>query len=197
MIRINLLPFRAARKRENIKRQITVYCLSVALLLVAMIYTFIYLNSSLADAKQEQKSINNDLKKYEETIKIIDELDKKIRLIEDKLEVIKKLEKGKTGPVRLLDEIAMAVPKNKLWLDSLTESRGNLALKGTARDNETVADFMVNLDKTISINAVDLQSIQAVIQEGRSLSKFTLNCETYAHIKEDESGKKGKKKRKK
>jgi type IV pilus assembly protein PilN len=190
MIRINLLPFRAARKRENIKRQITVYCLSVALLLVAMIYTFIHLNSSLADAKEEQQRLNNELKKYEETIKQINELNKKIKLIEEKLGVIKKLEEGKTGPVRLLDEIAMAVPKNKLWLESIRESQGNLSLSGTARDNETVADFMVNLEKMVSINTVDLQSIQAKVQEGLNLSKFTLNCKTYAYESGNKKGKK-------
>ena len=192
MIRINLLPFRAARKRENIKRQIMVYCLSTALLLVVMIYIFLHLNNSLAEAQEEQKRLNADLIKYEDTIKRINELDKKIRLIEDKLGVIKKLEEGKTGPVRLLDEISMAVPKNQLWLESLSEAKGNLSLKGMARDNETVADFMINLEKTVSISMVDLKSIQATVQEGLNLSKFSIECKTYAHLKENETTKKGK-----
>jgi len=181
MIRINLLPFRAARKRENIKRQITIYCLSVALFLVGMVYLFMFLNSRIAEAKNEQARLNAELKKYEETIKLINQLDREIKLIEEKLEVINTLEKGKTGPVRLLDEIAMAVPKDDLWLDTLTESQGMLQLRGTARNNETVADFMVNLEKTVSIKAVDLVSIQSVTQEGYNLAKFSLNCTTYAH----------------
>ena len=34
MIRINLLPFRAARKKENVRRQISLFLLSLAFLLV-------------------------------------------------------------------------------------------------------------------------------------------------------------------
>jgi type IV pilus assembly protein PilN len=36
MIRINLLPFRAARKKENIRRQLSIYVLSVVCLLLLM-----------------------------------------------------------------------------------------------------------------------------------------------------------------
>ena len=185
MIRINLLPFRAARKRENIKRQISVYVLCVILLLVGMLYTFLQLNGKLGDARNTQASLKKELGKYEQTIKRIDELDKSIQLIEQKLEVIKKLEQGKQGPVRLLDELAEAVPKNRLWLEALAESGGSLTLRGAARDNETVADFMVNLERAEHIKSVDLQSIQAAEEEGVQLAKFTLNCKTYAFQAEE------------
>jgi len=176
MIRINLLPFRAARKRENIKRQITVYALSVVLLLVAMAYTFMQLNSKLSDVQAQESGLNSELKKYKKTIARINELDKKIQLIEKKLDVIKKLEAGKQGPVHLLDEIAKAVPKDKLWLSALTESKGNINLKGSAKDNETVAAFMVNLEKSYLISSVDLQSSRASAIKGVSVSEFTLKC---------------------
>jgi len=42
MIRINLLPFRAARKKENIRRQISVFVLSVVCL--ALLMGFVFLN---------------------------------------------------------------------------------------------------------------------------------------------------------
>ena len=38
MIRINLLPFRAARKQENIRRQITIFGTSVLMVVLALIY---------------------------------------------------------------------------------------------------------------------------------------------------------------
>jgi type IV pilus assembly protein PilN len=197
MIRINLLPFRAARKRENIKRQISVYVLCMILLLVGMLYTFLQLNGKLNDARDTQVSLKKELGNYEKTIQRIDELDKRIKLIEKKLDVIKKLEEGKAGPVRLLDELAQAVPRDRLWLEALAESGGSLTLRGSAKDNETVADFMVNLEKAKHIKAVDLQSIQATEQEGVMLAKFTLNCKTYAFQPEEPvtKGKKGRRKK--
>jgi type IV pilus assembly protein PilN len=198
MIRINLLPFRAARKRENIKRQISVYVLCMILLLVGMLYTFLQLNGKLNDARDTQVSLKKELGNYEKTIQRIDELDQRIQLIEKKLDVIKKLEEGKAGPVRLLDELAQAVPRDRLWLEALAESGGSLTLRGAAKDNETVADFMVNLEKAEHIQSVDLQSIQAKEEEGVMLAKFTLNCKTYAFQPEEPvtKGKKGRKRTK-
>jgi len=197
MIRINLLPFRAARKRENIKRQISVYVLCMILLLVGMLYTFLQLNGKLNDARDTQVSLKKELANYEKTIQRIDELDQRIQLIEKKLDVIKKLEAGKAGPVRLLDELAQAVPRDRLWLEALAESGGSLTLRGAAKDNETVADFMVNLEKAEHIQSVDLQSIQAKEEEGVMLAKFTLNCKTYAFQPEEPvtKGKKGRRKK--
>ena len=176
MIRINLLPFRAARKRENIKRQITVYALSVVLLLLAMAYTFMQLNGRLAEAKTQESGLNAELNKYAKTIARITELDKKIKLIETKLDVIKKLEAGKKGPVHLLDELANAVPKNRLWLSAMTESKGTLTLRGSAKDNETVAEFMVNLENSPVIGTVDLQSSRSTVIQDVTVSDFTLTC---------------------
>lgn len=182
MIRINLLPFRAARKKENIRRQVTVFALCIVFLVLVMIYYTIQLNSTLSKAKQEEARIQAELKTYEETIKKIGELEKKIKEIRAKLDVIKELENNKTGPVYLLDEIATAVPKEKLWLTSLKESGGSLELRGTAMDNETVALFMTNLAKSAHISNVDLQSVRLRYLATYKLrvSDFVLDCKTYA-----------------
>ena len=183
MIRINLLPFRAARKKENIRRQVTIFLLSIVFAVLVMAYYTIQLNSELNRLKDEEQRLQSELRGYEATIRKINELEKKIKEIKAKLAVIKILEKNKTGPVHLLDEIAMAVPKEKLWLTSLKESGGNLKLTGTAMDNETVALFMVNLEKSDYIGAVELQSARLRYLPAYKLrvSDFVLDCKTYAY----------------
>jgi type IV pilus assembly protein PilN len=175
MIRINLLPFRAARKRENIRRQLTIYALVVLLTLSVVIYYSIQLTVQLNARKDDNT--------YQDTLKKIAALEKQLKEINTKLDVIKSLEEGKTGPVLLLEQIADAVPENKLWLTKLQESRGSLTLSGTAMDNETVALFMNNLEASEHITTVDLQSsILREIKEYRlSVSDFVLDCKTYAH----------------
>lgn len=196
MIRINLLPFRAARKKENIKRQATIYGLSVVLLLMVMVYYFLRLNNEVSVLETKQKRLRVDFQSYQKTIKRIDELDKTIGEIKSKLTVIKKLEMKKTGPVHLLDEIAMAVPKDKLWLKSLNEKKGSLTLQGTAMDNETVALFMINLEKSKYIKTVDLKStkLRTIPKYKLGVSDFILNCKTYAY-EEKPKGKVEKKKK--
>ena len=183
MIRINLLPFRAARKRENIKRQITVYALTVALLIVVICYfNFIKLNPELKELAQKKGKVEKDLKAQQKILKEIAKLEKDIKEIRVKLDVIKGLEKNKTGPVRLLDEIADSVPKDKLWLTSLVETKGKLTMEGTAMDNETVALFMTNLEKAEHITSVDLEStkLRNMPKFKVNVSDFTVSCKTYA-----------------
>ncbi len=182
MIRINLLPFRAARKKENIRRQITIFALSVMFVAVVMAYYFLQLRSELNSLKAEEQRIKVELAGYKKTIERINSLEKKIAEIRKKLDVIKDLEKKKTGPVLLLDQIAMAVPKEKLWLTSLVEKQGKLTLNGTAMDNETVAVFMTNLEKSELITAVDLKStrLRSLPKYKLSVSDFSLECTTYA-----------------
>lgn len=189
MIRINLLPFRAARKKENIRRQISIYVLMVAFLFIAMIYFFIERTSTLNGLKEEEQRLQVELKTYEATIKRIAELEKKIKEIRAKLDVIKELERNKTGPVRLLDEIATAVPKEKLWLTSFKEARGTLTLTGTAMDNETVALFMTNLEQSEHISNVELQStrMRSLPDYKLNVSEFVLDCKTYAFKEKTEA----------
>ena len=108
---------------------------------------------------------------------------KTIADVELKLDTIQELEKGKTGPVKLLDDIATSVPREKLWLVSLKEGKGTLTLTGTAMDNETVADFMNRLESTESMKSVKLvKTKQKEIKTLKiNLKDFSLNCKTYAY----------------
>ena len=56
MIRINLLPFRAARKKENIRRQISVFALSVVCLALLMGFVFLNLSRTVAALEADMSS---------------------------------------------------------------------------------------------------------------------------------------------
>ena len=187
MIKINLLPYRAARKRENIKRQITLYILCVFLALAGMAYSYVSKNGELSELKTKHETLQKDLAKLQETIKKISILEKKTDELRDMLDVIRDLERRKTGPVLLLSEISNAVPKEKLWLRSLKESNGILTLTGTAMDNETIALFMTNLEAQEHIIQVDLDSARAMeLKDYRlKVSNFDLKCKTYAYTESE------------
>jgi type IV pilus assembly protein PilN len=183
MIRINLFPFRAARIKENIRRQVTIYFLSTIFLLLALSYYTLNFTREAKALRNEQERKQKELTTYQETIKKIRQIQKTIADVELKLNTIRDLEKTKTGPVKLLDDIAMSVLKDKLWLTSLKETKGVLTLEGTAMDNETVADFMNRLESTQSISSVELvKTQQKEIQALKlSLKDFALTCKTYAY----------------
>jgi type IV pilus assembly protein PilN len=182
MIRINLLPFRAARKRENIRRQVTIYFGLVAITILAVGYYSMYFINKASDLKDDEKKIQDELVTYQKELNEMKGLENKIKQVKVKLDVIKELEKGKIGPVLLLSDIADSVPKDKLWLTAYSESKGDLSLTGTAMDNETIAVFMKNLENTEQINTVDLESatLRDIPQYGLKVSDFILKCTTIA-----------------
>ena len=190
MIRINLLPFRAARKKEDVRKQVGIFFLSIIFLFTLMAYLTLNLDSRLAASKSEEDRLRKELSKYFKVTGKINQIRQKTEETRSKLVVIRGLEEKKTGPGRLLDEIAMAVPRDKLWLRSLNEGNGLLTLEGTAMDNNTVALFMTNLERTPLINSVDLKTTKLKHLEKFKLdvTDFVLTCKTSA-IKEKEKPK--------
>jgi len=197
MIRINLLPFREVRKKENIRRQISIFALSVVLLISVMVYAFIMLNNKVKALETQKQGIKKELTKYKDTTKKIKDIKKKISEMQTKLDVIRTLERNKQGPVRLLDEIAMAVPKDKLWLNSLKETKGVLLLEGTAMDNETVAFFMTALEDQPHIKTVDLKmaKLRRLKEYKLDLTDFKLECKSYLYKEKKPKKAKGKKRK--
>ena len=74
MIRINLLPFRAARKKENVRRQLTVFFLSMTLLVVAVFAVQLWLSSRVSSLDNKLKQTQAELAAFG-TAQRIDELD--------------------------------------------------------------------------------------------------------------------------
>jgi type IV pilus assembly protein PilN len=196
MIRVNLLPFRAARIKENIRRQVTISALLTILLILVLSSWSINIDRDLKSKRKDRDVKKKELATYRNTTVKIKALEKTKADIDVKLEKINELKEVKTGPVRLLDDIATSIPRDKLWLTALKEDKGMLVLEGTAMDNETVADFMNRLKNTQSVTAVELvRTRQKEIKElNLDLKDFALNCKTYAFKEKEEAPPKTKKK---
>ena len=183
MIRINLLPFRAARKQENIRRQVSVYFLSVVCLVTLMIYSYLNLSSELTKLKGEEAQLRSEMASYAKITREIALIRRRTKEIQDKFNVIKDLEKQRSGPVRLLEEIATSVPIDRLWLRTIEEKGANLTLEGNAMDHDTVALFMTNLEKTKQITSVDLKTtkLQNFPKYKLNAANFVLACKRVSH----------------
>ena len=183
MIKINLLPFRATRIKEKIKVHVFIYIGFSSILILAMTWFYIDYTTKLKDLRKRQDKLDGELASYKDITAKIRVLEQTKKDVDGKLKKIKELEKVKSGPVKLLDDIAVSVPKDKLWLTALKETKGTLVLEGTAMDNETVADFMNRLKGTESVKSVKLvRTKQKKITElNLNLKDFALKCKTYAY----------------
>ena len=176
MIRINLLPFRAARKKENIRRQISIFVLSVFFLIVALGYYNSVLSNQVAELDESVNSTKQELKRYQAKVKEVKELERKLKILRQKRKVIEELDASREDAVRLLDKMTAVMVPGRMWLSSFAAKGNNVKISGTAVDNTTVADFMTNLQKVEQFNNVNLvQTSQKSIEPGVLFKSFSIN----------------------
>ena len=160
MIRINLLPFRAARQKENIRRQVSIFLLSLAFLLITLFYYNFSLNSKLANLDARIKNTKTELGKYQKINKEIAQIKKKLNNLKKKLAVMDTLEANRFVPVKLLDTMTQVIVPKRMWFTRLNTSGDKVQISGVALDNTTVADFMVRLENSGLFKKVDLKTLK-------------------------------------
>ena len=178
MIRINLLPFRAARKKDNIRRQVSVFLLMLIIVAIATISINIWMSNNVQALTNEVAAKKTELARYDKINKEIEKIRKQLELFDKKIDVIKTLELNRKGPLRLLDSMTGIVIENRMWLTSMTEQKGAVNIKGIAIDEETVANFMRRLEASGLFASVNLKNIKqtSVGKQKMSLKSFIFNC---------------------
>ncbi|WDN88110.1 type IV pilus assembly protein PilN [Desulfosarcina sp. BuS5] len=178
MIRINLLPFRAARKKENIRRQVSVFLLMLIMVVIVTVTTNICMGKKVQALSNEVAAKKIELAKYDKINKEIESIKKKLKNLDKKMDVIKVLESNRKGPLRLLDSMTGIVVENRMWLTNMDEQKGAVNIKGIAIDEETVANFMRRLESSGLFASVNLKTMKqtSVGKQKMSLKSFVLNC---------------------
>jgi len=173
MIRINLLPVRAARKKEEVQRQLLLFTVFLVGVLAVGLILLQSNRGTLAKVEQTNKQLEAEIADLKKIIGEVDEYKKQQALLEKKLEVIRKLKADKTGPVHMLDELALRIPE-KLWLETIEENSQKVTLRGVSINNEVIATFMNKMEDSIYFSDVFLVSIQAREEGDLKLKEFTV-----------------------
>ena len=181
MIRINLLPFRAARRVENIRRQISIFFLSFLLVALALFYFNLHLRGRVIELNAAIQETKRELAQLDKVNKEIEKIKKDLAALNKKLDVIKTLDANRTEPVRLLDVMTQTVVEKRMWFTRL-ESKGEAVnISGMALDNQTVADFMIRLERSALFSNVNLTNLkqQRIKEKDRpaaDLKAFEITC---------------------
>lgn len=176
MIRINLLPFRTERKKENVRRQVSLFLLSMVLVLLVLFYYNFSLNSKIGKLNNKIQTTTAELEKYNEINKEIARIKKTLEVLQKKLAVITQLESDRYAPVILLDTMTQVLVEKRMWFSALSVSDQSVTITGIALDEKTVADFMVRLQNCGLFSDVDLKSIKRTTVEKSNLKSFHIVC---------------------
>ena len=189
MIRINLLPFRKARKKENVRQQISIFILVLIFLTLGMSYFSLALNRKIQDLDNRIKTSNQQLSELTVLTKEIDDIKKKLDTIKKKTAVIKNLERNRKSSVILLDTMTSMVIPGRMWFTSLSASSDSVEINGLALVNKTVADFMIKLEGSKLFNSVSLKTIKQQAIKDVELKNFEISCRKIIKLEEGASEK--------
>ncbi len=195
MIRINLLPYRAARKKENIRKQIGIFFLSLLVVVAVLLFYNMRLQKTIDVLNTKIAENKTMLAKFENQAKEVDRIKKAFNNLENKTKVIRNLETKRNEAVFLLENMTKLVAENplisesdvlaekdntpvkRLWFTNFEAKGNNIVIKGIAMDNKTVADFMTRLERSKLYKNVNLITLQQQKITKLNLKRFDINCD--------------------
>jgi type IV pilus assembly protein PilN len=192
MIRINLLPYRAARKKENIRIQVNVFLGSVFIVILLVGWYNSYLNGRINRLNAEISSTREQVAKYKKINDEITEIKKKLDVLDRKIKVIQSLEADRKAPVQNMDSLYQLLVEKRMWYTQIEEKGDTFKLSGIALDNHTVADYMTRIEKSERFQNVKLASIKQYTLQGKDLKlkQFEVNFQRKPMETETTEGKK-------
>ena len=176
MIKINLLPFRTARKKENVRHQLSILFFSLFLVFILLVYYNIKLSGQVKEIKSKVETAKSETEKYEKINKEITEIKGKLEILNTKMDVIKTLESNRYEPVRLMDAMTNLVVPKRMWFVSLDGKGNAVNISGVAIDNQTVADFMTRLERSKLFETVNLKTLKQNVVKQAIFKSFDISC---------------------
>lgn len=155
MLHINLLPVREARRKADLRQ----YFMQLLLVLILTVGGISLVHSRLDDqmdrANARVRQMKNDIDQFKPQLAQVAAFKKRKAQLEKKIDVIEGLDRARSGPVRVMDELAQRTP-DRLWLTKMSTKAGTISLKGESLDNEVVALFLRSLGESEYFANVDL-----------------------------------------
>ena len=160
MARINLLPWRAERRKQRQKEFMTMLGLSaLAAAVVAFLIVGFY-KGQIKGQNERNAYLQDQITQVDAKIKEIDELDtKKAKLLARK-EVIEQLQANRSQMVHLFDSLVRTIPDG-VTLTAVKQEGDILTLTGRSQSNARVSTYMRNLEGSGWMTNPDLSIIEA------------------------------------
>lgn len=184
-IEINLLPADFRRQKKDfswiLDRRVVWPVVAIIIFIFSAFLLFEYMNDTRQSLQNALESTKAEIEKEKPLLNKIKELDSKIAIITQKRNALKSIQVSKKRWVILFENISAILPPN-MWLTALQQtSAQEIELRGTTYDFSEVAEYMVKLEKQISIASVTLVTISNTKVEGEDAYTFTMK----AKIRED------------
>jgi len=172
MARINLLPWRAERRKLRQKEFMTMLGLSAAAGVVLWFLINMYYNNQISGQNERNAYLHDQITQVDKQITEIDQLDKKKSKLLARKRVIEQLQANRSQMVHLFDSLVRTIPDGVI-LTSIKQDGDKLTLEGRSQSNARVSTYMRNLEGSGWMTKPDLSVIEA--KAGDPALPYTFN----------------------
>ena len=177
MIEINLLPHREAKRAADLRETFALLVLGMVAVCAGIAFVHSGVHDDMVSAQANVRQLEADIEQYKPQEAQVGIFKAKKAELQEKLDVIKGLDRARSGPVKILDALSSHTPE-RLWVTRL-ETRGRqITVEGESLDTGVVADFLRSLNGSSQFINVDLdQTARGKEVDGVRLVNFTVTAE--------------------
>ena len=185
-VEINLLPVEDRKMKVDLSwivdRRVVWPTIALLVALVSVFMFQTYIAETTQSLQSQLDSTRAEVEKQRPILDKITALDSKLQVIAQKNNGLKSIQVSKKRWVILFENISSMMPPN-MWLVSLNQiSPRDMELRGTTYDFSEVAEYMVKLEKQVSINSVPLVDIATTKIDGEEAYSFVIKAEIKADL---------------
>ena len=160
MARINLLPWRAERRKSRQKEFVGMLGLAALAGVLVAFLVYSYYGGRISGQTERNDYLQGEITKVDGQIKEIEALDEKKSKLLARKEVIEQLQSNRSQMVHLFDSLVRTIPDG-VTLTAIKQEGDILTLSGRSQSNARVSTYMRNLESSGWMTKPDLNVIEA------------------------------------
>ena len=173
MAKINLLPWRAERRKQRQQEFLTMLGVASAAAVLISLLIVMYYNGQIDGQNNRNQYLTDQITSLDKQIAEIAELDKKKAGLLRRKQVIEELQASRSQMVHLFDELARTIADGT-QITSIQQNGAEMTLLGRAQSNARVSTYMRNLDVSGWMGDPDLSIIELRGTEPGLPNEFSL-----------------------
>jgi len=174
MIRVNLLPHRAEKRKARQIQFIAFSVISLVLGLVVVGFVHAAISSQISYQERRNEYLKQETAKLDKQIAEIRKLREQTESLMARKTVVENLQSTRSDVVHLLDQMLRILPDG-VYLRSIKQTGNMINLIGYAQSNARVSTLMRAIENSPWLESPALVEIHATTANATRMSEFTLN----------------------
>ncbi|MEO7067547.1 MAG: PilN domain-containing protein [Rhodanobacter sp.] len=189
MAHVNLLPWRAERRKQREREFFMQLAAAFAIGLAALLLWYFWMGQRIDNQNDRNAYLQTEIKQLDVRIAQIKDLEKTREHLLARKQIIEELQADRSQMVHLFDELVKTTPSSAR-LTGLKQAGDSMTLDGVAQSNASVAEYMRNIEVSPWMGHADLRKTENTHNSTRMPYTFGLNV-TLRRPKADEAAANG------